>query len=375
MFNTIISNNKTMKAKQLTINGLIIMLMVMAVVLQGCGESKEVQEQSAEYSSVEIIELRSKEATSSKKLSGTLKSETRSEIGTKVIGEVEEVPFSIGSKVQKGAVILRIRDNDLRAKKAQVEAGLEQVKAQMELVEKDYQRYKALHEQGSATDREWDEIQVNYRKTKAQVTSTENQLSEINDLLSYTRVKAPYTGIIAAKYVEEGDIASPGRPLIAIEKEGSFTLVASVPETDIHHISRMDTLPVSIPSAGLDDLLAVVTQVSASGDPMSRQFKIELTILGAEQYLSLRSGMYAEINLIQPAEYSLFVPNTAIVERGQLKGIYVVSSGEEAVLRWITTGSEDKERIELLSGVKVGERIVLNSEAIQFDGQPVRPIN
>jgi RND family efflux transporter MFP subunit len=375
MFNTIISNNKTMKAKLLTINGMIVVLMVTAVVLQGCGETKDVQEKNTDSTSVEIVKLQSKTATSSKKLSGTLKSETRSEIGTKVIGEVQDVPFNIGTKVQKGSVILRIKDDDLRARKAQVEAGLEQVKAQMELVEKDYKRFKALHEQGSATDREWDEVQVNYQKTKAQVASSENQLAEINDLLSYTKIKAPYTGVIAAKYVEEGDIASPGRPLIAVEKEGDFTLVASVPESDIQNISRKDTLPVSIPSAGLNDLQAVVTEVSASGDPMSRQFKVELSVMDAEQYSTLRSGMYAEINLIKPAENSLFVPNSAIVERGQLKGIYVVSAGEEAVLRWVTTGNTEGEHTELLSGMKVGERFVLNSDAIQFDGQPVRATN
>lgn len=364
-----------MKASQLTRKALFIGLMITAVTIQGCGGSDETQQTSTDRASVEIVELRSQAATSTKEISGTLKSETRSEIGTKVMGEVEAVPYSIGDRVQKGAVILRIKDDDLTAKKAQVEAGLEQVKAQLELVEKDYQRFKTLHEQGSATQREWDEVQTNYRATKAQVTSTENQLAEINDLLSYTRIKAPYSGVIAAKYVEEGDIASPGRPLIAIEKSGSFELMASVPESDIRNVAVNDTLPVSIPSAGLSDLLAIVTEVSASGDRMSRQFRVELRLLDADQYSSLRSGMYAEVHLLEEANESLFVPHSAIVERGQLKGVYVISAGDEAVLRWVTTGSENKDHTEVLSGLKEGERFVMNSSAIQFDGQPVSAIN
>jgi RND family efflux transporter MFP subunit len=345
------------------------------LLITACGGSEEQSAASSQKASVEVAELSSSQVTSTNMLSGTLKSEIRSEIGTKVIGEVESTPYEIGDRVRKGAVILHIKDDDLMAKKAQVEAGLEEVKAKMTLVEKDYNRYKSLHENGSATEREWDEVQTNYTATKARLASTESQLTEIEDLLSYTRIKAPYNGVIAALYVDEGDIASPGRPLVALEKDASFEVEVTVPESNIQNVTMNDTLGVNIPSAGLEGIKAVVSELSSSGDPMSRQFTMKLKLIDESAYSGLRSGMYAEVGISKNAGRTLFIPTSAVVERGQLQGVYVISANQQAVLRWITTGTEKNDMIEVLSGISEGEQFVKNSAQVDFDGQSVSLTN
>lgn len=350
-------------------------LLAIMIAISACGESEEQDFASPKTASVEVATIQASNAVSTNQLSGTIKSETRSEIGTKVIGEVESTPFRIGDRVRKGSIVLRIKDDDLIAKKAQIEAGLNEVQARMALVEKDYQRYESLYKSGSATQREWDEVQANYSAVKAKLASTESQLEEIEDLLSYTQIKAPYNGVIAALYVDEGDIASPGRPLIALEKENEFEIEAAVPESSIQHINVKDTLRVQIPSIGGEMLQAVVSELSASGDPMSRQFKVKLKLLESDESQGLKSGMYVEIGLSRSAGNTLFVPRSALVERGQLKGLYVVTANKEAVLRWITSGTESKDKVEILSGINAGEQFVLNSTKVEYDGQPVSFVN
>lgn len=354
-----------------TITKLTLGVLLFGGILTGCGSNDETVSTSNEAIQVELGQVISSNATSTKQLSGSVKSETRSEIGTKVIGEIEAIRFEIGESVQKGRVLIQIKDDDLQAKKAQIESGLEEVNANLELVEKDYQRYKTLFEQGSATQREWDEIQTAYTSTKARKNSVENQLREIEDILSYTRITAPYNGVIAARYVDEGNIASPGMPLIALEKEQAFEVEISVPESSISYLSVNDTLAVTIPSIA-KTVAGVVEEISVSGDPMSRQFK---AILSIDAMNDIRSGMYVEVSIQKEKRSTMFIPKSALLERGQLVGVYAVSANKNAVLRWVDLGVEHNDMVEVLSGIKVGEQFVMDASNIKFDGQKVAQFN
>ncbi len=362
--------NKIMNINK-TVTKLTFGALLFGGLITGCGGTEEASTTVSESIQVEIGQVRSSMAISTKQLSGSVKSETRSEIGTKILGEIETIRFEIGEQVQKGQVLIQIKDDDLQARKAQIESGLEEVNANLELVEKDYNRFKTLFEQGSATQRELDEVQTTFASTKASKEAVEHQLREMEDMLSYTRITAPYTGVIAARYVDEGDIANPGMPLIALEKEQTFEVEVTVPESSIGFLNIGDTLAVSIPTTGTK-IDGVVDEISSSGDPMSRQFKANISVHAAG---GLRSGMYAEVAIRKEDRSTLFVPKTALVERGQLAGLYAVSANNNAVLRWVTLGIEQEDMVEVLSGMKDGEQFVVNASAIHFDGQKVTRIN
>jgi len=345
---------------------------LLPVLLSGCGRNEEISIAKTDEIRVEIMEASTSNAISTNQLNGTVKSETRSEIGTKVFGEIEAIQFKIGETVRRGQVLIQIKDDDLQAKKAQIESGLEEVNANFDLVGKDYNRYKILFEQESATLREWEEIQTAFATAKARKKAAQNQLREIEDLLNYTTIKAPYSGVIAARYADEGDIASPGKPLIVMEKEQAFEVDVTVPESSISYINIGDTMAVSIPSTGAM-LEGVVAEISSSAEPMSRQFKAVL-LLNIGEY-EVRSGMYAEVNIQKEGRPTIFIPKTSLVERGQLVGVYAVSTNNNAVLRWLTPGVEQGDMIEILSGLKDGENFVRNASDIKFDGQKVSRLN
>jgi RND family efflux transporter MFP subunit len=356
--------------RSLTISSKVLLAasLLALVSLAACsGNEEKVKTQSDEVVA-EIATATLQMVPSQKTFNGTLKSDTRSEIGTKVMGEVEAVSVNIGDQVAKGELILKIKDEDLEAKKKQAEAGLEEAKIRLDAIQKDYNRYKNLYEKGSATPKEWDDIRTQFQSAKSRVLAAESQLKEINDLLTYTQIKAPYEGVIAAKYVQVGDIVTPGRPLIAIEKAKLFKVEATIPESEISGITVGDSVTVKIPALKSDLLMAKVSEVSASGNPQSRQFQVEFELLEVPVSLNLRSGLFAEIVLQGKGDMGVAIPSEALVKRGQLVGIYTLNANDEALLRWIRTGNKSGNTIEVLSGLSEGERYVRNGSAVSRDG-------
>lgn len=350
---------------------LLITLIGATGLFQACSEKAEELSEPAQGIKVDIATISAQEIAITKQFTGVVESALRSEIGTKIMGEVQLVPVNLGNQVKKGEVIVRIKDGDLNAKKDQINANLEGAKARLEVAESDYNRFKKLYEQKSATQKEWDDVQLNYTASKASIRAIESQLEEVEDLLTYTSIKAPYDGVVAAKYVEEGDIASPGRPLIAIELTSQFKIVASIPESEIQNVSLNEIVKVTIPAAGVESQDAKATSISSAGDPVSKQFLVELELIGMGNLSGLRSGMFAEISIQKPGTSIVSIPSTALVQRGQLVGAYILNTEDIALLRWIRIGKEYQEFTEVLSGLREGERYVVKSDQISRDAQKV----
>lgn len=342
--------------------------MLASFSLLACSSDEEKVQQQSEEVQTEVSVAQKQEILSYKSFNGTLESEVRSEIGTKVMGEVEAIPVNIGDKVSKGTLILKIKDDDLEAKKEQIEARLVEAHVRFEAVEKDYNRFKTLYEQGSATSKEWDDIRTQFQGSKARVQGAESQIKEINDLLTYTQIKAPYNGVIAAKYVQVGDIASPGRPLLAVERSGLFKVTATLPESEISTIKQGDTVRVNIGAIKVDGLEALVTEISVSGSPQSRQFQVEFKLIETTGIQGLRSGMFAEILLRDETSAVVAIPLEALVKRGQLTGVYTLTAQDEALLHWIRTGRTAGNMVEVLSGLQEGERYIADGGSITRDG-------
>jgi|SRR5690554_3956335 len=355
----------------------LLAAVLMLGLTQACSDSTDPKTTTKVDSiSAHVIEVSDASIAGSKEFAGVIKSTKRSELGTKVMGTIRTMPVSIGEKVNKGDLLLHIADSDLIAQKRQIESGLNSAKANFQLADKNYKRFETLFEQKSATQKEWDEIQLNHSMAKNKVTEVENQLKGIEDLLTYTQIKAPFTGIVAAKNAEVGDLVSPGRPLIVIENTEDFEIEFSVPESDINKLQLGDKLQVFIASVSNKPQNATITDISTAGQQFSNQYKVKVKPeLPSEHKNTLRSGMHATVHLPSSTSGSIGIPASALVTRGQLEGIYVLNTQDKAILRWIRTGSKNSEYVEVLSGLKAGERIIAESALILRDAQKISPIN
>lgn len=349
---------------------LFITLLFALVLFQGC-EEKQASMEDETAVPVTLATAQTMQAGDLQTFAGNVESDNQASLSTIVMGTVEDLPVSVGQEVRRGDVLAQIKDDQIRAKKMQLEANMVQAKANLRNTEKNYERIKNLYAEESATSKELDDMSTMYDVAKANVEALEASLSEVNEMLEYTVIRAPFDGIVSHKFVSEGDMAAPGHPLLSIADPGSIKITANVPERWIGRISEGDTVSVAVSAAGIESTHAVLTAVSNAADPMSRQYAIEAKLLDENIAGSLKTGMFAEIMIEAEGDAALYVPVSALTTRGQLTGLFTVSDNNRTVLRWIRTGKTAGESVEILTGLEPGEQYISASDHMLQQGQLV----
>lgn len=349
----------------------LLVLLALSLTAVSCSSSEKAEVSSGETISVNMQQASLQTVPASYRFSGIVKSDNTVHLSTKVNGKIVQLNVEEGDYVDRGDTLVRIKDDNLLAQKNQVEAGLNEARASLGNTQKNYERMKALYEKQSATRKELDDISTQFEMAKAKVQSLEAKLTEIRDLIDYTVLQAPFNGYVVSKMASEGDLAGPGQPLLSVEKESDMKVVITVPETQISLFNPKDKVTVDIRAAEKMNIQGVVSSVNPSGNPASRQFSVEISIPELSKIQGLKSGMFAEVGLLTSGDQKVTVPESAIVERGQLTGIYTLNNNSEAVLRWVRLGEKNNGTVEILSGLAPGESYVVSFEGAIREGQKV----
>lgn len=352
-----------------TLSGFLALLLA-TLLFSACGSDEPAAPDETAVS-VQVATAEAAQSGNMQNFPGNVESNNQASLSTIVMGTVTEVPVSVGQRVREGDVLARVKDDQIRAKKMQLEANMVQAKANLENTEKNLNRIRNLYADESATSKELDDISTMYDIAKANVEALEASMREVNEMLEYTVIRAPFHGIVSRKFVSAGDMAAPGHPLVAVADPGTLKITANVPARWIGEISEGDSVTVSISAASIDAADAILTAVSNAGDPMSRQYAIEAQITDPNMAERLKTGMFAEISIRMDGEASLYIPKSALVQRGQLSGVYTVSDNNRTVLRWVRTGKSAEETIEILTGLTPGEQYIASMEQPLRQGQLV----
>jgi RND family efflux transporter MFP subunit len=289
--------------------------------------------------------------------------------GTKILGRVERVPVREGDRVERGDVLAELESRDLEAAVAQAEAAIAMSEAQLENARSHYERMVDLHSRGSVTDKNLEDALAGHRVAEAGVQQARANLQAAEVTLSYATIRSPVSGFVVEKRIEAGDVASPGVPLFVVEDLSQAKIVVQVPETDIVGLAEGDTARVHVDVLGLVEE-AAIARVVPSGDRASRTFDVEIVIDNDDA--RIKSGMFARVSFPRGEREVLALPDSAVVARGQLQGVFVVEADEIARLHWVRLGPRlDDGRVEVLSGLSAGEEYVIAPPASLVDGARV----
>lgn len=312
--------------------------------------------------------------------SGRLEATITAPISTRVMGNLVNLNVKVGDRVKAGQVLATINHQDMSAKRAQTEAMIAEAEANLQNARKDYQRFTALYNRQSASEKEMDNITLQYQASKARVEAAYQMRNEINAMMSYTTLIAPFSGIITQRSAEPGTMASPGIPLLIIEKENSYRVSAAIPETEISKIKLNDKAQLHIKSAD-KSITGKITEINPSSQYTGGQYLIKISVPETENK-GLYSGMYvnvfieAELPAVDEKEgNAILVPQSAIVEKDQLQGLYTVSHSGTALLRWVRLGKNYGDQVEVLSGLNPSESFILKAEEKLYNGVPVEVID
>ncbi|WP_299247838.1 efflux RND transporter periplasmic adaptor subunit [uncultured Cytophaga sp.] len=303
-------------------------------------------------------------------LSGTVESENSATISTRMMGYVEAVLVDVGDNVKKGQLLIRINSSELQAKKAQADAMISESSAALKSAQKDLERFTRLHDQKSATDKELEQMQLQFESIKAKNQAALQMRNEVQAMEQFTSIKAPYDGQITQKIIHVGDLANPGMPLMMMEQEGQLMIVTMVPEKNRLQTKEGTKATVEIVSSNLK-FETTIKQISISSTQTGGQYIAKISI-PAGFTKRVYPGMYATIKLneTQIAQKGLNVPIESLVKKDQLTGVYVYSN-HKAYLRWLKLGEENATYAEVLTGLKASDTIILSSEQALSNGAVV----
>jgi RND family efflux transporter MFP subunit len=290
----------------------------------------------------------------------------RVEPGTKILGRIDQVLVREGERVERGQLLARLESRDLQAAVAQAEAAVAMAAAELHNARVQHRRMVDLHGRGSVTDKNLEDAVAAFEVRRASQDQAEANLAAARVPLSYAEIRSPLAGWVVEKHVEAGDMAAPGVPFFAIEDLSRVRVAVQVPEAEVVDLAEGAAATVEILGR---EQQAEIDRIVPAGDPRSRTFAVQLLLDNPDG--NLKSGMFARVGFAGGERQALRVPATAVVERGQLTGLFVVDEGRAARLRWIKTGRRDEGEVEVLSGLQPGESYVLEPPPGLTDGAAV----
>lgn len=328
-------------------------LLLLALVMGGCHQASTPPPPAA-LPPVEVgtVQARWETRPTFEEVVGSVQSRQRAEMEAKVSARIERLPVVPGQRVAQGDLLAQLDDRELRARLLQAEATLDQA-------QKDLQRFTALVKDGTITQAEFDQVEARARIAEAVKIEAET-------LLGYTRITAPFDGVITRKVAEVGDLALPGRPLLVMENPNALRLDADVPEALIGGVRSGAELSVTVASVP-HPIPGRVSEIAPAADAQSLTFRVKLDLPAMD---GLRLGQFGRVAVPVEDTSALRVPASAVLLRGQMEMVFVVDEGR-AAMRLVKTGRRFGDEVELLSGVEAGELLVAEPGNRVRDGQPV----
>lgn len=284
---------------------------------------------------------------------GSVESSDRGVLASRIDGRIGRLAIKVGDQVKAGQLLLTIGENTVNDRLAEAQGSKEAAAARLELAEKTYKRYEQLAQAEAVTPQEMDRMAAEREQAQQNYQSRTASTAQARTGAAYNRVTAPYAGQIAERLVDTGSTVMPGTPLLVIERSGIPQARISVPESLVGQMTLGEEMQLEIPALQRT-VTGVVTEIQPGSDPATRSFAIKLKLPPDAE---LTPGLFLRAHRRTAASNALIIPRTALVQRGQLTGVYVV---EANILhfRLIKIGPQLGDKVEVLSGLTAGETIV-----------------
>ena len=346
------------------------LIMALGGVLAGCTNERRAATAPPEtLSNVSVIAVQKTTVPDWLEAVGTVRATQTSQVSSQVMGNILEIRAHEGDRVQSGQVLAILDDAQSRSGTDQATAALNAAEKEVSGADSDFalaeatlRRYQQLYEKKSVSPQEFDEIKARYRSAEARrdmaragQAQANAGLTQARTSLGFTRIHAPFSGVVTEKKADAGTLASPGMPIFTIEDTRSYRLEVTVDESELRQVRLGQASPVTIDALGNVSLSGKIVQIVPAAEPTSRSFLVKV---GLPDDARLRSGLFGRARFSRGERTALLIPRTSLVERGQLQGVYVLDANQIAGLRYITIGKMAGEQIEVLSGLQDGEKLV-----------------
>lgn len=291
------------------------------------------------------------------RLDGVVEAINQSTISAQTSGQVVEILVDVDDFVEQGETIIRLKDTEQRARLEQAEADLKAADAVLQEASRDYERTKEIFQRKLVAQSAMDKATANLKASRARQQAASAALNQAREQLEYTRIRAPYAGIVTERLIEIGETANPGQQLISGISLNQLRVSVDVPQSLIPAIRQQPSVRVLLPDTG--SVEATKATIFPFADPASGTFKVRLQL--PDELPGLFPGMLVKTRFQIGEMQELLIPAASVVYRSEVTAVYVVDGQQRITLRHIQTGHKrDGDRIAVLSGLEEGEQVALD---------------
>jgi RND family efflux transporter MFP subunit len=297
-----------------------------------------------------LFSVRSAERTGALDASGVAAPVAEATLSTKLMGTVTQVLVQEGDAVAAGQPLLRIDARELAAKSSQAEAMQAEAEAVLRESELHAGRMRALYADDAAPRAQVDAAETALARARAGVQAARAGAVELNAMRDYSVVRAPFAGTVVRRLADTGSFAAPGGPLLVVQDASRLRVSATVSPEAVRGLRRGQVLEATIEGSPASAVVEGV--VPSQGGSL---YTVNALVENADgRHLA---GSAATLSIPTAARATLVVPASALVRQGDLTGVYLAGD-DGARVRWVRPGRSFADSVEVLAGLKDGDRVV-----------------
>lgn len=372
-----------------------------ALAAAGCGDSRDARQR--EYETVGGLALataRMATVPAEIEAPGTVRSAVTAEVAARTMGTITRVLVAEGQRVRRGQPLVELEAEELSAREAaarsavaaaaaaeeQAARGVAAAEAQADVATKTYERFELLRLRNSVSAQEFDEVTARRRGADAALAAARAQQQQAEaghtrareearaaaTMAGYARVVAPFDGLVVRRHVDAGAMAAPGLPLVTVEQTSRYRLEATVDAAAAGALRTGMTARVALDALPEKSFEGRLAEIEAGADPGTHTVRVKVDLpAAAAGGAEIRSGLFGRAWFARGERQAMLVPQSAVVERGQLRAVFVVDAEGVARLRLVTLGRAAGGSVEVLSGLGDGERYVAAPGTRELEGKRV----
>jgi RND family efflux transporter MFP subunit len=300
---------------------------------------------------------------------GSVEAIAQTTVSAETSGRIDKVLFDVGDKVPAGAVILSMLGIDQKESLVQAEALLAEARSLRQAESSQFERIKALYDKKLVSKANYDNALASLNSAKAREASADAAIKRAKQQLSYTEVKAAYSGVVSARHVEIGEAVQPGTPLMTGFDPDHLRVYVDLPQTLAQQVKANPSIRILLDNAQSIQPIKVTYFPIADKQTGTVRMRLELP-----EFAATYPGQLVKVAVVVGERARVLVPASSVVYRAEVAGVYVVDSQGAPKLRQVRLGSRFGDQIEVLAGVSESEQVALDPVAagISATEQPVQ---
>lgn len=363
-----------------------LLVFVSLVLLAGCGDRKHAVQPgtAAPVSFVKgatVETVTSAEIPETIEVAGTVRARTSAVVSTRIPGTISVLRVREGDRVKKGQLLAQLDAQENQANAAfavagidEAQRGLDEAISRKKLADTTFERFQKLFNEQAVSRHEFDVRQSERDLAQQGVARAEARLRQAREgsraastMSDYTRIVAPISGVITSKQADLGTSVFPAQPLMTIEDEGTYQLELAIPESMAAKVKAGTKVQVTLGTAGAS-FASQISELVPAADPGSRTFIAKVTLTQK----NLKSGLFGRgMIAVGSTTHGVTLPKKALVERGALTSVWILDKDNIARMRLVKSGKAVGDKVEILSGLSDGERVVVNGGEKVTEGAKV----